>query len=206
MKITKKFTAESSHWVKNATSQRCSHSIHGHSYTIEVEFSGKKLDRAGMLMDFGLMKGSIKSFIDSMDHCHVMCKYDDPDVIKFFKEHNDRYIVVPFNPTAEMLAVWIHAFCQYIIEHTMFMNGEDVNTLKVSSVTVHETATGRAQTEPEDVERLWNKLWMLDCLFSKGVVKDWDKDLKKILLEDPHSMIQNPKVKKQIDIPQFYNA
>ena len=66
MRIRKEFRVESAHIVRNCTSHRCSHSIHGHSAVIELIFEGDRLDNAGMLYDFGLMKGSIKEFIDSM--------------------------------------------------------------------------------------------------------------------------------------------
>ena len=93
--------------VRNCTSKRCSHSVHGHSYKIEVEFEATRLDNAQMVMDFGLMKGSIKELIDSMDHCHIIADTESEEYINFFKAHNDRYIITPFNPSAEMLSVFI---------------------------------------------------------------------------------------------------
>ena len=195
MKITKTFRFEGSHVVRNCTSQRCSHSVHGHSYVVELEFEGRHLDNAQMLYDFGLMKDTIKGFIDSMDHCHIICNADSEEYIKFFQEHNERWIMVPFNPSAEMLSVFIMRFIQLIMQHTIRSNGEDLN-LTVSSVTVHETATGRATCDAEDVKNLWNDMWIIDTCFSNGVINDWPKNLKNIILDN--GMVKNPTIKNQI--------
>ena len=86
MLIRKLFKCESSHIVRNSTSARCSHSIHGHSAVIEVFFRSKDLDNAGMVYDFGLMKNSIKQFIDSMDHCYLLCGLDKSEFKDSFDE------------------------------------------------------------------------------------------------------------------------
>lgn len=195
MKITKTFRFEGSHVVRNCTSQRCSHSVHGHSYLVEIEFEGRHLDNAQMLYDFGLMKSTIKSFIDSMDHCHIICNADSPEYVKFFQDHNERWIMVPFNPSAEMLSVFIMKFVQLIMDHTITNNDEDKD-LKVSSVTVHETTTGRATCDAEDVKNLWNELWTIDVCFSNGVIADWCKELHDIIFGN--AQVKNPKVKQQI--------
>lgn len=209
MEITKIFTFEGSHVVRNCTSHRCSHSTHGHSYKVEVTFSGRKLDNAQMLYDFGLMKGTIKEFIDSLDHCHVISAFDSEEYVQFFTRHNDRWLLVPFNPSAEMLSVFIMRFVQFIIERTNMSNGEDKD-LKVKSVTVHETATGRATCDEEDVRNLWNDLWIMQVGFSQGVLKDWSKGLKGIFFstnDDGSKMpatVTNPKVKQQINLPSAH--
>ena len=66
MLITKIFKVESSHRVVNCTSERCKYSLHGHSAVIEITLDCSKPDNGGMGYDFGLMKGSIKDFVDSM--------------------------------------------------------------------------------------------------------------------------------------------
>ena len=106
MVIRKEFRVESSHIVRNASSFMCSHSTHGHSAVIEVMLEGSKLDNAGMLYDFGLMKSTIKQFIDSSDHCHLIWSKDEPEYKEFFKKTNDRWIELPFNPSAENLSMY----------------------------------------------------------------------------------------------------
>jgi 6-pyruvoyltetrahydropterin/6-carboxytetrahydropterin synthase len=71
-----------------------------------------------MLYDFGLMKGTIKEFIDSMDHCYILCSKDKKEFKDFIKENCDRWIEIPFNPSAECLAMFIQWWVNYIINHT----------------------------------------------------------------------------------------
>lgn len=197
MEITKIFKFEGSHVVRNCSSHRCSHSVHGHSYVVELTFEARHLDNAQMAYDFGLMKGTIKEFIDSLDHCHVICSNDSEEYVKFFQTHNDRWIMVPFNPSAEMLSIFIMRWVQIILEQTGMNNGED-KSLKIKNVTVWETATGRAKCDEQDVATIWTDLWIPQMCFSSGVMKDWSKDLKAIVLGDGTKKVNNPKVKQQI--------
>lgn len=197
MEITKIFKFEGSHVVRNCSSHRCSHSVHGHSYVVELTFEARHLDNAQMAYDFGLMKGTIKEFIDSLDHCHVICSQDSEEYVKFFQAHNDRWIMVPFNPSAEMLSIFIMRWVQIILEQTGMNNGED-KSLKIKNVTVWETATGRAKCDEQDVATIWTDLWIPQICFSSGVMKDWSKDLKTIVLGDGTKKVNNPKVKQQI--------
>lgn len=198
MEIRKEFRVESAHIVRNCTSERCSHSVHGHSAVIEVIFEGRQLDNAQMLMDFGLMKGSIKQFIDSMDHCYLLCEHDKPEFREFIKRECDRYIELPFNPSAEMLSIFIMAGVQYIINHTEFNNGEDADgLLKVKAVRYHETTTGYAQCDLIDCNNYAKWSWA-DFTFSDGVKKDWSTELRELFeFERP---IVNPIVERQIDL------
>lgn len=196
MKIRKKFTVESAHIVRNCTSHRCSHSIHGHSATIELVLEGVKLDNAGMLYDFGLMKGTIKEFIDSTDHCYLLCKYDKPEFCEFIKKNCDRWIELPFNPSAEYLSMFYMVFSNIILEHTKMNNGE--GTVRVSNVRYHETATGWAECDEDDIKRLWSAMLTLGVVFSDGVTKDWSDDLKDIIFKN--KTVKNPTIKQQINI------
>ncbi len=198
MIIRKKFRVESAHIVRNCTSHRCSHSIHGHSAVIEVFLESDQLDNAQMVYDFGLMKGTVKQFIDSMDHCYLLCSADKPEFRKFIKKECDRWIELPFNPSAEMLSMYILKNVQRIIDHTVKNNGEDP-WLKVKAVRYHETESGWAEASQEDLVNLYipivgNKL----IVYSRGVVNDWSEDLKDILIED--KVVKNPEVKQQIEL------
>lgn len=196
MIIRKEFRVESAHIVRNCTSERCSHSVHGHSAVIEVFFEGRHLDNAQMLMDFGLMKGSIKQFIDSMDHCTLICTKDDPEYVEKMKQFSDRYIAMPFNPSAEMLSTFILAGVNYIIEHTTFNNGE--RDFKAKAVRYHETTTGYAEADVEDTHNLLPDMKWSDIEFSEGVRKDWSDALNDCI--DYGTELYNPVVEKQIDL------
>lgn len=196
MIVRKKFTVESAHIVRNCTSHRCSHSIHGHSAEIDVYLEGNQLDNAGMLMDFGLMKGPIKEFIDSFDHCYMLCSKDSDDFRNFIKTSCDRWVEMPFNPSAECLAMMFHVMVQNIINHTNFNNGE--GTVKVKAVRYRETETGWAESSREDIESgLWRSEWV-QMSFSPGVVNDWSPALREMISEG--KIMDNPVVPQQIDL------
>ena len=114
-----------------------------------------------MLIDFGLMKTTIKSFIDSMDHCYLLWSKDKEEFKKFIKENCDRWIELPFNPSAENLAVWLHGCVDDIIGSHQWNNGEDPTT-RVKAVRYHETTTGYAESSIDDVYK--NK-WIPHELF-----------------------------------------
>ena len=194
MIIRKKFNVESAHIVRNCTSERCSHSIHGHSAMIELFFESRKLDNAQMVMDFGLMKNTIKEFIDSMDHCYLLCSAESREYKDFIKSNCDRYIEMPFNPSAEMLSTFILAGVNFIIEHTQFNNGE--TDVKCVSARYHETKTGFAQADNTDVNNLLGNMTWDEIEFSEGVRKDWSEDLEQCI--DNGKQIINPIIDQQI--------
>jgi len=195
MIIRKRYKVESSHAVKNATSYRCSHSYHGHSAVIDVFFEGYNLDNAQMLLDFGLMKETIGSWIDSMDHCHIICDKDDPEAIEFFKKHNDRYIIIPFNPTAEMLSIFIMHHVNKILSKTKFNNGE--GSVQCCGVEYNETVTGMARCNFMDVFINWNDGWDDKIIYSEGVKRDWSPKLNEIM---KGNTIENPVIPQQINL------
>ena len=198
MVIRKLFRVESSHIVRNCTSKRCSHSIHGHSAVIEIFLESHSLDNAQMVYDFGLMKGTIKQFIDSMDHCYLLCSNDKPDFKQFIKSNCDRWIELPFNPSAEMLSMYILKNVQYILDHTQKSNGE-ANDIKVTAVRYHETTTGWAMADQQDIVQLYIPITEGKKVhYSQGVVEDWSDDLKGIMLND--SVVVNPDVVQQIKL------
>lgn len=196
MIIRKEFDVESAHIVRNCTSERCSHSIHGHSAKIELFFESDVLDNAQMVMDFGLMKGSIKQFIDSMDHCYLLCEYEDYDFREFIKSRCDRYIEFPFNPSAEMLSTFILAGVNYIINHTKFNNGE--TNVRCVSCRYHETSTGYAQANLKDVDNFLKDMSWDDILFSDKIKDDWCDELCDCIEQGKE--IVNPIIEQQISL------
>lgn len=199
MIITKKFSVESAHRVRNCTSTRCSHSFHGHSYVIELSLEAEYLDNAQMVYDFGLFKGAISDFIDSMDHCIVFCGKDEESVKTFFKSHNDRWIEVPFNPSAEMLSVFIFKGVCEILDNTVYANGESPS-IGVRSVTVHETSTGSAKCDGYDVFNLWKYSPVLrgGAIFSVGIQSEWHECTRDLF--NNQQKVTNPIPEQQIDL------
>lgn len=177
MKIRKLYRIESAHIVRNAVSQRCSHSYHGHSGVIEVFFAADHLDNAGMIYDFGAFKRTIGSFIDMFDHSAHLWKDDDKECLDFFKKHNDRYIVMPANPSAETYCVLFRDCINEILEHSSFGNGE--GKVRCCGVRYHETTTGYAESDDTDPVRFT----LTDLEISEETLKEATKEIQEIIKE-----------------------
>lgn len=170
MLIRKLFKFEGSHIVRDCTSERCSKSIHGHSYVVEIFLTSTGLDNGQMVVDFGLLKGTVKDFIDAFDHTHVSWVKESEEVKNFFQKHNKRWIELPCSPSAEMLSLMFFFVTDRIIKNTVFNNGEKFVSL--DAVRVHETATGYAESSREDLESLWK--WDLeDIIISQPIMDEW---------------------------------
>lgn len=175
MTIRKLYRIESAHIVRNAVSDRCSHSYHGHGGVIEVFFKSKGLDKAGMVYDFGAFKKTIGSFIDMFDHSVHLWKDDDEKSINFFKEANRRWIILPCNPTAENYAVLLRDCINDILANSCFNNGEQ--GVWCSGVRYHETATGYAESDGDDC-RLYH---LSDIEFSESTLAEASDDIIQII-------------------------
>ncbi len=199
MIIRKKFKFEASHIVRNCFSERCKYSIHGHSYELEIFLSANKLDNGQMIYDFGLLKGFMKSFIDSFDHATIFWDKDDPDYIDSIKKHSDRYISLPVSSSAEMLSLFFLKALNFILQSTNFNNGESAIT--ITSVRVHETATGYAESFAEDLlNENFPAINLSEVVFSPAIMKDWpDADLWQDLLSGKRR-IENPSTEIQVPV------
>jgi 6-pyruvoyltetrahydropterin/6-carboxytetrahydropterin synthase len=98
--------------------------LHGHNYTVEVSVRGRTLDSGGMLVDFGVLKNTLRSITDSLDHSLL----------------NDRKEFLD-NPSAERIA-------RYIFDRI------SVGQSGVSMVTVWETEKNCASYEPDEMPDL----------------------------------------------------
>lgn len=196
MIIRKKYDVESAHIVRNCTSERCSHSIHGHSAVIEVFLESTQLDNAQMVYDFGLMKTTIKQFIDSMDHCYLLCSHDSGEFKDFIKSNCDRWIELPFNPSAEMLSMFVFSGIQKILNNTCKNNGE--GDIQPYAVRYSETVTGYAECNAMDVVRYNDIIDFDNIVYSEGVTKDWSHDLHAIIYNN--GTAHNPIIEQQITL------
>lgn len=180
MVIRKLFKFEGAHIVRNCSSVRCKKSIHGHSYVVEVFFTSKGLDNGQMILDFGLMKGTIKDIVDSFDHAYSMWDKESDEFQKFMTENSDRYITMPVSPSAEAYSLMLLYIIDKIVRATEFNNGE--KDVQVSSVRVAETVTGWAESFREDLD--WYDYKLEDTVFSDGVKAEWnDPDMYDKLTE-----------------------
>ena len=127
MIIRKLFKAETAHRVALAYTTRCQ-GLHGHSYLFEIFLHGVSQDNAQMLMDFKLLKEKLNSLLMwDLDH----------ELIEMAPKLTSRYVILPYNPTAEQMA-------RHIYYHAKAM------ALPLQQVIVHETKTGYAQFSGDD--------------------------------------------------------
>ena len=59
MLIRKLFRFENAHIVRGCSTRRYAHSIHGHSYKVELLLEAHALDHGQMVYDFGLLMGCL---------------------------------------------------------------------------------------------------------------------------------------------------
>ncbi len=64
LKVISRFAA--AHQLK-LVAEKCEN-LHGHNWRVEVYISGKELNPAGVLMDFGEIKQHLSAIIDTLDH------------------------------------------------------------------------------------------------------------------------------------------
>lgn len=184
MIIRKLFKFEGAHIVRDCTSKRCSKSIHGHSYEVEVFLTANKLDRGQMVVDFGLLKPTIGKFIDAFDHTYVLWDMETEEFKSTIKSLSDRWIELPCSPSAESLSLmFLYAF-HNIINKTQFNNNE--NGVSIKSVRVHETATGYAEASIHDLSMIKYKLG--DIKFSESIHKEIEY-LLGVLLDNERKFI-----------------
>jgi 6-pyruvoyltetrahydropterin/6-carboxytetrahydropterin synthase len=169
MLIRKLFKFEGAHIVRNCSSERCKKSIHGHSYVVEVFFTSKGLDNGQMVLDFGLMKGTIKDFIDGFDHAYSMWDKETEPFQQFIHEQSDRWISMPVSPSAEAYSIMFFKVIDSIVKATEFNNGE--KEVELYSVRVHETTTGYAEAFRTDLE--WVTFNLEDIVISNGIKAEW---------------------------------
>ena len=134
--ISKGFKWEAAHRLSDGYVGKCS-SLHGHSYTCEVVLTGSKLDKAGMLMDFGDL-GFVKKFINARwDHSLILWE-DDPlrkviqDAQVFDVIGLQKMYFMAAQPTAENLA---RELCHLVMNDLEFR----INFIQSVKVRVWET-------------------------------------------------------------------
>ena len=191
MIIRKLFKFENAHIVRNCTTRRCSESIHGHSYKVELLFASDYLDRGQMVYDFGLTKLTIKELIDSFDHAITLWSGDDPEYLKVMKKWSRRWVQLPVSPSAEQYARVIYLMVDKVLQCSVMVNEE--RNVHLDSVIVHETDTGYAKCNKNDAfSKEMGPIELEKIVFSKGVKEEWsDPDMWEKLLNN--EKIVNPK-------------
>ena len=146
IRLTKKFTFEMAHALKDYDGQ-CAH-LHGHSYCLTVTVVGKPLAQTGhpkngMVMDFSDLKKIVnEEIIIHCDHALMLFRSQQTDIPCF--DNNTalwkKTIFVDYQPTSENM---LTDFAQRIIKKLP----EHVN---LHHLILHETPTSSAEWWAED--------------------------------------------------------
>lgn len=168
MVIRKLFKFEGAHIVRNCTSERCRENIHGHSYIVEVFLTSDKLDKGYMITDFARL-AKIKELVDSFDHSYILWNQEDDEFKSFVYQYNKRVVEIPVSPSAEGFALLFLKAANSIIENMERVNGE--GNVRISSVRVHETATGYAEAYIEDLKLA--DFEISDIHYTDAIIEEW---------------------------------
>ncbi len=198
MLIRKLFGFESAHIVRNCSTDRCSRSIHGHSYKIEVLLEAHALDHGQMIYDFGLMKGSIRDLIDAFDHAVTFWNRDQDAYQDACRQFSARWVSIPVSPSAEQFSRLFFVLIDRVLQRTVMQNGEQ--DVQLHSIIAHETETGYAQCFREDAYNPRMGLIDLEHIrFSEQIRSEWkDPDLFGKLLRG--EALINPRAQHQVPV------
>lgn len=116
---------------------KCRH-VHGHSGEAIIELAAETLNDNGFVMDFGDIKGPLKTWMNEYwDHAYLANEQDP--LLPVLRSHGMKTFIFPAEPSAEVMA-------KYLFEHVARM--ELRNGVEVVRVTIQETCTGLAVYQP----------------------------------------------------------
>lgn len=172
MLIRKLYKFENAHIVRGCTTRRCSHSIHGHSYKVELILQAHALDQGQMVYDFGLLKMGVRDLIDAFDHAVAIWNDDDPAYVAACQTFSERWIMLPVSPSAEQFSRLFFCLVDRLLSQTEMVNGEAEVVLY--SVIVHETETGYAQCFRDDIDNPnMGEIDLEKIFFSEAITSVW---------------------------------
>lgn len=172
MLIRKLYKFENAHIVRGCTTRRCSHSIHGHSYKVELILQAHALDQGQMVYDFGLLKMGVRDLIDAFDHAVAIWNDDDPAYVAACQTFSERWVMLPVSPSAEQFSRLFFCLVDRLLRQTEMVNGEA--EVELYSVIVHETETGYAQCFRDDIDNPnMGEIDLEKIFFSEAITSVW---------------------------------
>lgn len=172
MLIRKLYKFENAHIVRGCSTRRCSHSIHGHSYKVELILQAHALDQGQMVYDFGLLKMGVRDLIDAFDHAVAIWNDDDPAYVAACQTFSERWVMLPVSPSAEQFSQLFFCLVDRLLSQTEMVNGEAEVVLY--SVIVHETETGYAQCFRDDIDNPnMGEIDLEKIFFSEAITSVW---------------------------------
>jgi 6-pyruvoyltetrahydropterin/6-carboxytetrahydropterin synthase len=106
MIVTRKLHFDSAHRLINHES-KCKF-LHGHRYVLEISFSADSLDSIGRVIDFGVIKQLLGTWIDNNWDHNTILGIKDKELGDAIEKHtNQKIYYIDCNPTAENLAIYL---------------------------------------------------------------------------------------------------
>lgn len=142
--IRKQFKFEMAHQLKDSYSAACHENLHGHSYVLEVYLSSQKVDKYGMVVDFGEVKDVIGDYVNSWDHSLTMPVFFDKAYLDMLKQYTKKMRITSYNPTAENMAKEMFREINSMLkDYQEKRYGEML--WECTKIRLHETTTGWAE-------------------------------------------------------------
>lgn len=144
IRVTKIFEFDTAHALHNYDG--LCRNIHGHTYKLYVTAIGepvsvKSSSKYGMVVDFGILKNTIKeNVIDKFDHSLILNKDENAELKNVSPELFKRIHIVDFQPTAENIIAY---FAELI--KPLMPEGVELYSLRL-----HETSSSYAEWYASD--------------------------------------------------------
>lgn len=117
-------------------SEECRDNIHGHSGKLTVIVGRDKLNHAGMVIDFKLLKHILNTaIVDKFDHACILNSADP--LCECISKECKKVVVTDESPTAE----WMSKYMYHVLDNE-FKNTD--SNLQIVKVMVQETERNRA--------------------------------------------------------------
>jgi 6-pyruvoyltetrahydropterin/6-carboxytetrahydropterin synthase len=121
--VTRKLTFSAGHRLLNHEGA-CRH-LHGHNYQAWVTCRASKLDEIGRVIDFGVIKNKVGTWLDNnWDHGWIVYDQDQAmlDTLEYFSElqrqkgfQSTKVFMLPTNPTAENMAYYLFVVANQLL-------------------------------------------------------------------------------------------
>lgn len=136
--LSKRFRFETAHRLGKCYPGKC-RNIHGHSWNGMITVEASTLDEYDFGVDFGLLKPFVKGIEDALDH-GIILQASDVELVSLCERNDWKNVVLPDNPTCEVLARWIfHEAVKHFAKHHPELK------LRVHCVQIEETCTSRCE-------------------------------------------------------------
>ncbi len=119
---------------------RCEN-LHGHNYVAEIYVTARDTDELGRVVDFAVVKGLFKTWIDDhWDHAMILAEQDEVAIKAIRSVEPHRLYLMPWNPTAENMA-------RYLLQRVApaLLERIDDYDIVVNKVVIWETETSCAE-------------------------------------------------------------